>query len=84
MDFKTLIIRNRFKDERLRSDEDSRIATIVAGVPRHEEASAAFNTAAALTGNQRERELLKRRATLAAAASLSTPFKLQPRVPHGT
>jgi RNA polymerase sigma factor (sigma-70 family) len=51
---------------------------------RHEEASAAFNTAAALTGNQRERELLKRRATLAAAASLSMPLNLQPRVPHGT
>jgi RNA polymerase sigma factor (sigma-70 family) len=39
---------------------------------RHEEAQAAFHEAAALAGNQREQELLKRRARLAAAAAHST------------
>jgi predicted RNA polymerase sigma factor len=38
---------------------------------RHQEASAAFEAAAALAGNHRERELLKRRAAEAAAASTS-------------
>ncbi len=38
---------------------------------RHEEARAAFDAAAALTSNRRERDLLKRRATLAAAAHLA-------------
>ena len=39
---------------------------------RHEEAQAAFHEAATLAGNQREQELLKRRASLAAAAAHST------------
>jgi RNA polymerase sigma factor (sigma-70 family) len=39
---------------------------------RYEEARAAFETAAALTGNRREQDLLKRRAA-AAAAARSTP-----------
>jgi RNA polymerase sigma factor (sigma-70 family) len=38
---------------------------------RHQEASAAFEAAAALAGNHREHELLKRRAAEAAAASTS-------------
>ncbi len=39
---------------------------------RYEEARAAFEAAAALAGNQRERELLKRRAAEAGAAALSS------------
>jgi predicted RNA polymerase sigma factor len=39
---------------------------------RHQEASAAFEAAAALAGNHREHELLKRRAAEAAAASTSS------------
>jgi RNA polymerase sigma factor (sigma-70 family) len=45
---------------------------------RHEEARAAFEEAATLAVNQRERDLLKRRATLAAAATDAT------RPPVGT
>ena len=39
---------------------------------RHVEARAAFDAAAALAGNQRERDFLKRRAALAAVARHST------------
>jgi RNA polymerase sigma factor (sigma-70 family) len=38
---------------------------------RHHEAQAAFETAAALTGNRRERDLMRRRAAAAADAALS-------------
>jgi predicted RNA polymerase sigma factor len=39
---------------------------------RYEEARAAFEAAAALAGNERERELLKRRAAAAADATMSS------------
>jgi predicted RNA polymerase sigma factor len=39
---------------------------------RHAQARAAFEAAAALAGNQRERDLLNRRATEASAAAVSS------------
>ena len=39
---------------------------------RHEEARAAFEAAAALAGNRRERDLLRRRAAEAADAAMSS------------
>jgi predicted RNA polymerase sigma factor len=40
---------------------------------RHEEACAAFNAAVALAGNERERDLLRRRAAIAAEAAAAKP-----------